>query len=135
MDFTFDSLKKKEVMWTLGEGLKLVRELDKYARMQHFHLALGGGVLRAGDSYKDIDIYALPLHLPGITPNGTRLLELIDIALGVTHRLPDIANEDEAYFLQSQETRCHDLYIYEKPGKKIDFFIVRMTKEQDKVKW
>ena len=41
MDMT---LTKKEPMWTLEDGLKVIRELDVYARQANFHLALGGSV-------------------------------------------------------------------------------------------
>lgn len=51
-------------MWNLETGLKLVRALDNQAQDYGFHLALGGSVLRKGESEKDVDLYFLPYDNP-----------------------------------------------------------------------
>src|SRR5882672_8106898 len=48
--------------WSLDDGLKLVRLLQPETRKYGYHLALGGSVLNAGKSDKDIDLYFLPLE-------------------------------------------------------------------------
>ena len=48
-------------MWTLDTALLLVRRLQPETRQFGYHLALGGGVLNAGESTKDLDLYFLPL--------------------------------------------------------------------------
>lgn len=54
-------MKLKPVVWTLEQGLALVRELQPQTRTFNYHLALGGGVLNAGESRKDLDLYFLPM--------------------------------------------------------------------------
>lgn len=131
----FVDMDKKPKMWELEQALTLIRKLDMYVRNYGYHLALGGGVLREGYSYNDLDIYALPLHVKDCLPDAQEVLRCMEYHLKTAHRLPeDIANDAEAYFAESQRIRCHDLYIFEKDGKKIDFFIVRMTEEKDMVK-
>ena len=48
-------------MWTLDEGLKLVRLLQPEAKGFGYHLTLGGGVLNNGQSDKDLDLYFHPM--------------------------------------------------------------------------
>jgi hypothetical protein len=48
-------------MWTLEDGLALVRKLEKELA-PHYHAALGGGVLHRGSSDHDLDIVILPHH-------------------------------------------------------------------------
>jgi len=61
-------LRGSEV-WNLEDGLRLCRALQPETRKFGYHLALGGGVLNQGVSYKDIDLYLLPLD------NGTKMDE------------------------------------------------------------
>ena len=48
-------------MWTLDEALSLVRSLQPEIRQFGYHLCLGGGVLNAGHSRKDLDLYFLQM--------------------------------------------------------------------------
>lgn len=48
-------------MWTLEDGLAVVRSLQPLTRQFNYHVALGGGVLNQGYSDKDLDLYFLPL--------------------------------------------------------------------------
>lgn len=48
-------------MWELDEALRLVRALQPMTRRFGYHLTLGGSVLNAGHSEKDLDLYFLPL--------------------------------------------------------------------------
>lgn len=62
-------------VWNIEDGLRLVRALQPECRRFGYHLALGGGVLNNGRSYKDIDLYFLPLDNPKESPtslNGLR---------------------------------------------------------------
>jgi hypothetical protein len=52
----------QDTVWTLEEGLAVVRTLQPVARSYGYHVALGGGVLNRGYSKKDLDIYFLPLE-------------------------------------------------------------------------
>lgn len=48
-------------MWTLDEGLKLVRAIQEPSRKFGYHITLGGSVLNGGESKKDIDLYFHPM--------------------------------------------------------------------------
>lgn len=52
----------KKPLWTLEQALIVVRFLQPLIRTAHYHLALGGGIINAGQSNKDIDLYFLPLE-------------------------------------------------------------------------
>ena len=61
-------------MWTLNEGLDLVRALQPKTREFGFHLTLGGSVLNKGESDKDIDLYFLPMD-NGKPSNANSLID------------------------------------------------------------
>lgn len=48
-------------MWTIDQGLHIVRALQSHTRQFGYHLTLGGGVLNKGESKKDLDLYFLPM--------------------------------------------------------------------------
>ncbi len=51
----------KPIMWTLEEGLEIVRRLQPLTRDFNYHLVIGGGVVNTGISRKDLDLFFLPL--------------------------------------------------------------------------
>lgn len=61
-------------MWKIEEALQLIRELQPKAWDAKYALALGGSVLNHGESYKDLDIIATPLHVKE-EPDGDALLK------------------------------------------------------------
>lgn len=64
-------------IWTLDDGVKLVRALQPEMKKLGYHLALGGSVLNCGESVKDLDLYALPLGNPEIDESATRVIDLL----------------------------------------------------------
>lgn len=46
--------------WVIADALALVRELQPQLHAIKWHVALGGGVLNKGESYKDVDLYFMP---------------------------------------------------------------------------
>ncbi len=80
-------------MWTLETGLKLVRALDNQAMDFGFHLALGGSVLRKGESTKDIDLYLLPYDNESHPENMEGLVAWLTRIWGTPVRL----GPDEGY--------------------------------------
>ncbi len=75
-------------MWTIENGLKLVRALQPLTREFNYHLALGGGVLNKGESEKDLDLYFLPMggfNINGAEqkPNPDGMRKLLDKFWGV----------------------------------------------------
>lgn len=63
-------------MWTLDDGLAVVRSLQPLTRQFNYHLALGGGVLNNGSSDKDLDLYFLPLGYTKEEDNEKRLAKI-----------------------------------------------------------
>lgn len=49
-------------MWTLKEAQALIADIEPLMREQHYHTLLGGGVLHAGASDHDLDIFFFPLN-------------------------------------------------------------------------
>lgn len=62
----------KPVMWTLEDGLTLLRALQDDSRDYGYHLCIGGGVVNAGHSRKDLDLYFIPLDNGGTNVEGLR---------------------------------------------------------------
>jgi len=50
---------KREPPYTLRQALKIARHFEKQFK-PNYHIALGGSVLHAGKSQKDIDLYIYP---------------------------------------------------------------------------
>jgi hypothetical protein len=48
-------------MWTLAEGVEVVRRIQPLTRDFNYRLVIGGGVVNVGFSRKDLDLFFLPL--------------------------------------------------------------------------
>lgn len=57
-------------IWTLEDGLDIIRAIQPDTRKFGYHLCLGGGVLNKGSSHKDLDLYFLPMGGPKSNPDG-----------------------------------------------------------------
>jgi hypothetical protein len=66
-------LFRKPIMWTLDEGRAEIARVQQGSREYGYHVALGGGVLNAGQSTKDLDLYFLPLDNDHNQPNPDHL--------------------------------------------------------------
>ena len=73
----------KPLMWTLDEGLEIVRDLQDMTREYDYHLTIGGGVVNKGSSLKDLDLYFLPL-CNGNTPDPKGLLRELERQWGAS---------------------------------------------------
>lgn len=76
-------------MWTLDEGLRLVRAIQSGCRRFGYHLALGGGVLNKGQSDKDVDLYFLPLNNDKYKEDKQGLLVWLESLWGQSQVLGD----------------------------------------------
>jgi hypothetical protein len=61
-------------MWTLQTGREEVAKVQNLSRQFGYHVALGGSVLNRGESFKDLDLYFLPLDIEGLQPDSAGLL-------------------------------------------------------------
>jgi hypothetical protein len=68
----------QQTVWTLDEGLDLVRRLQPETRQFGYHLTLGGGVLNNGRSKKDLDLFFLPLSDVRASRSDRMLSHLIE---------------------------------------------------------
>lgn len=71
-----------ETIWTLEDGLSLVRTLQPESRQFGYHICLGGGVINNGQSKKDLDLYCLPLNNMSTKPNARGILGWLKETLG-----------------------------------------------------
>jgi hypothetical protein len=103
-------------LWTIEDGLQLIRRLQPNLKPLGFHVALAGGNLNRGLSFKDLDLVFLPLtndKAPDIYPLVEFLIKLFDEkGLDHTSHKP---NPYTPYRMQ---------LMFPNNGKRIDVFIV-----------
>ncbi len=113
----------KPAMWTLEEGLAFIRDLQPKAWANGYHLALAGGVLNRGESFKDLDIIVMGMSnriLPDVgritgAPNRVGLIGDIINGMGITN----FYSTDRPEYGPS----LMELWKGEWKSKPIDFFI------------
>lgn len=102
-------------MWTMEQGLVVVRTLQPLAQLFGYHIALGGGVLNRGASDKDLDLYFLPRL--GVAHRPQQLLIRLASRWGEEQRIgSDGAEEQGVYEYKVQ---------FNALGKRIDVFVVK----------
>lgn len=69
-------------MWTLSEARVLINALQPHAKELGFHVCLGGGVLNAGLSKKDLDLYFLPMDNGKIAASSAKLMAFLEDTWG-----------------------------------------------------
>lgn len=109
----------KPIMWTLEDARIIIEELQPLSRLFGFHLALGGGVLNLGRSYKDLDLYFLPLDSDADKTDYVGLVQLLDNKWGAAELIQDLAYpgfKGSAYVAKLK---------YIPQGKRIDVFIIK----------
>lgn len=98
-------------MWTLEEAVALVRKLEPTAIQAGYHLALGGSVLMAGQSDKDLDLFLYP-HKTTECDDPERAIVLMGIYI-VEERPHALYGDDKQVF----ECRIRD--------KRVDIFCLQ----------
>lgn len=106
-------MKPKNPVWTLDSALPVIRELQFKALQCGYHLALGGGVLNKGQSFNDLDIYALTMD--NTPQHKKKFLEIAEQYLGPFSSLlppsvPNIGNNVFRFVLA--DGRIADLLFY-----------------------
>ena len=103
-------------MWTLEEGLAVIRTIQPYIHTLGYHVALAGGVLNIGHSLKDLDLVFLPLT----NEKKPELAELVTTMVsmwGTPH--DNITDPEPCVSLRYQAS-----HVREEDGKRIDVFVV-----------
>jgi hypothetical protein len=103
-------------MWTLEDGVNLVRTIQPGSRAYNYHVALGGGVLNSGHSDKDCDVYFLPLD-NGDVADPIGLLDWLNSLWG--EWLPI---QIEHYL--GSENYSHKVKFCDVGSKRIDVFVL-----------
>lgn len=106
-------------MWTLDEGLAIIRRIQPETRGYGYHLTLGGGVMNAGQSTKDLDLFFIPLDNRPEEADHAGMKELLDEEFGEGESLRDPHYEDVGLRLFAYK------WEYNVDGKRIDVFIMR----------
>lgn len=104
------------LMWDLDEALPIIRELQGEIRPLGYHLTLGGGVLNKGHSYKDLDIYIIPLV--GETAKIIDLMNLLAHKFGEPEEIGSggASYEPDVYAYKQQ---------YGTKDRRIDIFVIK----------
>ena len=89
---------KTLVMWTLEQGRAEIQRVQLSSREFGYHVCLGGGVLNAGESSKDLDVYFLPLDDKLNSPQPDRLLAWLETMWGLYTPLNDPRYDQSAHY-------------------------------------
>ena len=122
---------KSPAMWTLEGAKQYISWFQKAARINGYHLCLGGSVLNTGSSDKDLDLYFLPLgnHTP---TNPTKLVSFLEVAYG---KLEPIGNNypgtELPYAFKGKMIGYHHNPFL--PQQRIDVFIMGTKEDSDKL--
>jgi hypothetical protein len=117
--------KKKPVVWTLEQGLKLLRALQPQVRAFNYHIAIGGGTVNKGHSLKDLDLYFLPLLNSTETTDTAGLLLFLEGQLGERTAIGPGVEITDNYEIQQDDHLFEGgkwKFLY-KGKKRIDCFI------------
>lgn len=103
-------------LWTLDQALEVIRALQPLARELEYHITLGGGVLNAGTSEKDADLFFLKLN--GFDPEPGKLMELLVGVFGPLTALRDAPDYHEGALSHYREM-FRGAYL----GARVDLFV------------
>ena len=86
-------------MWTLKEGQAEVTRVQWKVRAYGYHVALGGSVLNDGGSFKDLDIYFLPLDDRILKPDPEGLTKFLTVLWGEGQPIEDDRYGPSLYYI------------------------------------
>ena len=105
-------------MWTLEQGVLLVCTIQQESRQFGYHVCLGGGVINAGYSDKDVDIYMLPLdHDQATFTDADGAIEWLESLWGPSAKI-------NQYPMAYNGPYAHKLK-FKSPAGRIDLFIMK----------
>lgn len=108
-------------MWTLAQGLAVVRMIEPRIRQLDHHTILGGSVLHKGLSAKDLDIFISPLE--GYRSRGDEVYNYLTSFFGPLRSIrdaPDYGPEQGPHWWAGAWT-----VKYGEEEKRIDLFLLR----------
>lgn len=101
-------------LWTLEQGVEVCQRLERILSVDGFHCALGGSVLRDGESQKDLDVFIYPHK-----SSGEDFTELLTKVIR-PHLDGDWAHHDHKHYndLKKVYSGCIE-------GKRVDLFLLQ----------
>lgn len=112
-------MTEKTPVWTLDQALTLIRDIQPGLKPLGYHVALAGGTLNAGRSFKDLDLVFIPL-----TNDEAPSVDALRDHLSALWGEWDSSSE----FLPSHQpnpyTPFRDQLTTNPGGKRIDIFII-----------
>jgi hypothetical protein len=108
----------KPVIWTLEQALELIRFIQPMLHARKYHVALGGGVLNKGLTYKDLDLYFFPFDESRIDP----LLPFLEVLWGKSVEINDRGEGYPPDVNFEVKVKFSDLVV---DRKRIDVFITK----------
>lgn len=107
-------------MWTLLQGLDMVRGLQPGLVKVNWNVALGGGVLYKGESLKDLDLVFFPYDT-----SKARIYRLQDRLEDQGWTRTNTVNQMWAHWRETGVTDRKHIEVYRTPsGKRIDAIIL-----------
>jgi hypothetical protein len=110
-----------KILWTLEEGVALLRSLELELKLIKYTSALGGGVLFKGSSSKDIDIFIAPYNK---TDTNYDLVINLLIKMGFIRKKTKEEVHKSFDYGNSTNVQHKHIEIWELNGKRVDFFFV-----------
>lgn len=103
-------------LWTLAEAVDLIHELQPIVRELNYHITIGGGVINAGSSEKDLDLWIIPLN--GYESHAHDIVSLLIENLGHCTALRDSPD-----YAPDAHPHAESMQRFEYCGKRIDVFV------------
>lgn len=110
-------------MWTLAEAVEFVKLIQEDCRKNNYHVCLGGGVLNKGQSFKDLDLYFLPLEDESDHPDDRRNWTPLSV-MSIMFRLTGGIGRDIHESYSGVRSTYRQKLQYKWNGKLIDCFIM-----------
>lgn len=109
------------IIWTLEQGLEILRNLEKNLKPLKYTSTLGGGVLFKGFSTKDLDIFIAPYNKTDV--NHDSLIKILEGLGFIRKKTKEEVHKGFEYAGDSEKIHKH-VEIWDFNGKRVDFFFV-----------
>jgi len=110
-------------MWTLEQGLVVVRAIQPESRVYGYHVCLGGGVMNRGHSDKDLDIFLLPMC--NCDQDNSDPVTAIAWLEGLWGPAEDMTVQSDRYPHQFDEMYARKVKFSLPSGQRIDLFVMK----------
>jgi hypothetical protein len=106
-------------MWTLLEGVTIIRRIQDSLREKGYHACLGGGVLNQGGSKRDLDIFILRMN----NTNRVRPIECVWSLSNILQPCTYSPLRDNPDYGPDADFHFSEAHRFTYNGKRIDVFV------------